>query len=260
MRTELEENFTRSPNTERVYAAAWATFKDWCARANRRAMPASAETLALYIVWAVETRGYRLQTVTTHLAAIRDQHKQKGKPHHVGNTKIMRLMQLYARKQKERPGGMKALPMWALKKMAALFDPAKPLDVRNHAILVLTFNAGLRRSETANLDRDSLTFDERGGYLYLGATKTDPTGAEPPLWLKPAEAPENYDVCPVRTLQAWLKVRGEGSGPLFFGNTQDGQLEHRRMAQDVVYELVKRYANQPDSTPSYSARTRSAPG
>jgi len=242
MRTQLEQNSTLSFNTERMYAAGWRRFDEWCGRAGRESLPASAETLALYVVWGLETENYRMQTIRLHLSAIAHKHRTMHLEHHCADKEVSRLLALESRKRKERSGAKKALPLSELKNMVALCDPAQPVDVRDHAILVLLFNAGLRRAELAALDLSSVQWRSDGGAdLYLGATKADPTGAEAPLILTPAQQEDNFDVCPARTLQAWIKVRGPQEGPLFLRTDGEESFQFVRMWPEYVYRVAKRF-------------------
>lgn len=87
--------------------------------------------------------------------------------------------------------------------------------VRDRALLSTGFTTMARRSELGYLQHDSITRDPDGSYrVRFPKTKTSINGrtAYLPFW-------EDYPAeCPVRALQAWLKLCGElgiTSGPLF---------------------------------------------
>jgi site-specific recombinase XerD len=116
--------------------------------------------------------------------------------------------------------------------IAALFeacDARTTGGARNAALLGLAYGAGLRRAEIVALDLSN--FDPTTGALvvkgkgnkerrtYLG------TGARD-------------------ALAAWLTVRGDEPGPLFFPVTKGGEMERRRMTDAAVAELVVRLAKK----------------
>lgn len=73
-----EQRFGRSESTRGIYQARWGVFRAWCEGAGCAALPTTAETLQLYINWALTTRRNRLKTVALTLAAIADRHRHEG--------------------------------------------------------------------------------------------------------------------------------------------------------------------------------------
>ena len=66
----------RASATLSAYASDWRDFERWCADAQRRALPASEETVCLYLVARLEDR--RVSTVDRRFAAILDKHRREG--------------------------------------------------------------------------------------------------------------------------------------------------------------------------------------
>lgn len=50
---------TRSKNTERAYQYSWRMFCDWRVGAGRGALPATSETVSLFVAWCLRERGLR---------------------------------------------------------------------------------------------------------------------------------------------------------------------------------------------------------
>jgi integrase len=48
------------------------------------------------------------------------------------------------------------------------------------------------------------------------------------------------ETCPVRALEAWLKVRGEWRGPLFTRINKSGEVLHAGLAGESILDVVKR--------------------
>ena len=81
---------SRAENTKRAYRTDWADFTYWCGERGRASLPASTETVALYIssraagernengTW--HTRPLKVATLQRRLSAINQAHRTKGVP------------------------------------------------------------------------------------------------------------------------------------------------------------------------------------
>src|SRR4051812_11153606 len=63
----------KSVNTIRAYRADWRHFEAWCVDQGREALPASAETIALYMTELART--HRVSTLTRRLTALSEAHE-----------------------------------------------------------------------------------------------------------------------------------------------------------------------------------------
>src|SRR5439155_24400918 len=66
----------RAPNTHRAYRADWAAFTAWCTRRRRAALPASPETLVLYLT--DQAKLLKASTLQRRLVAIAQAHRVAG--------------------------------------------------------------------------------------------------------------------------------------------------------------------------------------
>lgn len=67
----------RSPRTRRAYDAQWRAFVAWCVAVRLRPLPASPDTVALYVV-ALQREGLSPSTIDVALAAIAAMHMVNG--------------------------------------------------------------------------------------------------------------------------------------------------------------------------------------
>src|SRR4051794_12690778 len=74
MRQYVEQS--RSVNTKKAYSSDWRDFESWCMRADRESLPATAETLGLYLAMLAE--GSRVSTITRRLSSIAVVHRLSG--------------------------------------------------------------------------------------------------------------------------------------------------------------------------------------
>ena len=68
----------RAAATLSAYASDWRDFARWCRDARRLALPASEETVCLYLVSRLEN--LRVSTVDRRFAAIVDRHRREDQP------------------------------------------------------------------------------------------------------------------------------------------------------------------------------------
>lgn len=196
-----------SDNTKRAYATAWGTFKGWCERNGRIALPASAETVAAFLVDVAP--GYKVGSLATFCSAIGRMHRDAGidpPPSKAGlvlETLAGLRRQMGTEQERKSP-----LRPAHLKKIV---EHAKT-SARDKAALLLGYAAALRESELCALRESDLRFTDDGVLLRLSGivdgdvkrTKTDQQGEG--SW-KAVRFGIVEATCPVRALKLWLDVR-----------------------------------------------------
>ena len=229
-------NSSLSKNTLRAYASAWRAFRAWCGEAARTPLPAEPDTVQDFIVWSI-TEGYRIESCYSRMSAIAHYHRAASLPSPL-NPSIWQLMQNAKRHLKERPAGMTALTPELLKRILEKFSDKYPVDVRNKALLLVTFAAGWRRSEPCQLDRTDVEFTGAGMTLFQPSSKTDQEAHGRFVFIARGR---NKETCPVSALQRWLELRGDWHGPLFTRCSSNGTPGTRRLYArgDVLYRLMK---------------------
>jgi integrase len=220
--------------TERAYRGDWADFTAFCKRAGRR-LPATAETLELYLVDAAE-RHHTLWTMRRRITGIRAVHRALGMkpPETEGARKV--LLEL-ARSGYGAASPKRAITGAEIRAMSNACDNSAR-GLRDRALLLLGFSAGLRRSELVGLDLADVTFQRSGVELHVRRSKTDQTGEGRVIgvWMG-----KTAPTCPVRALQRWMKARGPKAGPLFVGWQGVRRLDTRLDGQSVA-KIVRRVA------------------
>jgi integrase len=235
----------RAPATRAAYAIDWASFAGWCSAAGRAALPASSDTLSLYLV-AQARSGRAVATVARRVCAIVDRHVSAGLRSPVDDD-VREVLAGLRRRLGTASRGKAAISVEELRRMVAarpmvrdMFGRTVPAPVellaRNRALLVLGFASGLRRSELAGLDLVDVDFVTRGLVLRIGRSKTDQEGRGRELGVHRGE---HRATCPARALQAWLVERGPWPGPLFCRVAYGGGIRRERLSGPVVAGVVR---------------------
>ena len=232
---QLRRRSLRSAATIRGYGRDWSHFVDWCRAAGRDDLPAEHETVCLYAVWMMEERGLHSSTAGRHLAAIGARHRDGGYPVPV-DARTRELVTAVRRKRRDRAHGKAALSVEDLCRACLACDIGHPSGLRDRAILTLGFGSGCRRSELARLDVGDVTFRPEGLVVRVLRSKRDQEGRGRLVGVFAGQRPQTD---PVRTLQAWLTMRGPGAGPLFTRIRRGDVLTLDRLHDDAYNRIVK---------------------
>lgn len=223
----------RSANTVRAYESDLRAFRSWCESRRLRALPATAETLALYV--ADVAGSVKPATLQRRLAALAVAHKAAGYESPTSHEAVRSVLAGTRRRLGVAQAQKRALGVDDLRAMVAdLGDSA--IDVRDRALLLLGFAGALRRSELVSLDAADVRFERAGVVLSLRRSKTNQEGDTEEI-----AVPYGSDLstCPVRSLQAWLELVGEG--PVFRSIARSGHIGGR-LSDHSVALIVKKLA------------------
>jgi len=249
-----------APATERAYAHDWADFSEFCARHELAALPAAAQTLALYLK-SLETRrsrapsayrrepparivyvgpvGLSLPTLRRRLAAIGARHTVAGHETPTDHPLDRRMLRRYARARGTAAKKKDALTIDRLPAIVSAM-PDEPAALRDRALLLLGYAGAFRRSELVAVDVTDLRFTQAGCYVWIAAAKNDPRKAGRELYA-PRLPAERADLCAVAALEAWLQVVG-AEGPVFRTFDLRGRLAANRLDPSDVARILRRRA------------------
>jgi site-specific recombinase XerD len=141
-----------SRHTRQIYRSSQHKFEAWCSRLNLSAVPAQAQTVAMFLASEGRT-GIRPATLVRHLAAIRRAHLDNNETDPTSAEVVRRALRGARRVLGTAPVRKRALTVEQLRSMARAL-PKTRAGIRDRAILLLGFAAALRRSELAALRMD----------------------------------------------------------------------------------------------------------
>src|ERR1039458_1642151 len=235
----------RALNTRLAYESDWRDFAAWCASAGREALPASADTVSLYLV-ALAGRGRVQSTIGRRVVSIAAQHLAAGHAS-PATADVGEVLAGIRRKLGTAPVHRKAaLSVDDLRLMLPACGDG-PRGARDRALLLVGFASGLRRSELAALDLADVSIVRQGVVLRVRRSKTDQSGKGREVGVHKGRRPAT---CPRYALDRWIVERGSWPGALFCHVGPVGRVDHARIAGQSVAAAVKAAARRAGLDPA----------
>jgi site-specific recombinase XerD len=249
----------KAKNTIRAYTSDWKDFTDWCKIQRRESLPATPETVALYITHLA--RGLKTSTIQRRISSISQAHAAAGYDDSPTKTALVRATWQGIRKSKGVAAQGKApVLMPDLRAMVELLpkeamkgkseeetveepreDDEQPRDrliaCRDRALLLLGFAGAMRRSELVGLDVADVVETADGLVVTLRRSKTDQEGQGRKIGIPYGS---KLATCPVRSLRAWKARAQITEGPLFRQVNRHGKVLEGRLGDRTVALIVKR--------------------
>lgn len=234
---------TRAPATLRAYRADWADFTAWCTHLGAETLPAAPAVVAAYISELADPSDDRppaaVATIERRLSAIAKAHRLAGATSPRADPLVAETLRGVRRLLGVAPKNRKRGAVTAdVQAAVAGLDIETTIGMRDRALLLLGFAAGMRRSELVALDVDDLEAAPEGYVVHLRISKTDQQGAGRQI---PVTYGTDPGCCPVRAVRAWLSTARLSDGPLFRPVDRHGNIAERRLSGQSVALVVKRH-------------------
>ena len=228
---------SKAKNTRRAYSADWQHFSRWCEGRGLIALPASPETIALYLV-DLAGQGRKPATLRRKLTALGRAHEAQGfsSPTAMRHALVSETLKGIQRTVGIAQTGKEAVLTRDLRQILSQL-PETLQGCRDRTLLLLGFAGGLRRSELCALTIDAIAQTEEGLVLTLRYSKTDQEGAGAVIGIPYGSTPES---CPVRTYRSWLERSRITEGAVFRGIDRFGVLQSKRLHPASVARILKR--------------------
>lgn len=228
---------SKSDNTKRAYASDWRHFTAWCGDHGQDALPASGETVALYLA-ALARDGYKAATIGRRVAAISQAHKTSNHPTPTAHPAVKAVWSGIRRAHGTAQSGKAPALTENVRAMVQNLG-TDPLAIRDRALLLLGFAGAFRRSELVALDVSDLTTTPQGLIVQIRRSKTDQEGGGREVGIPRGQ---HASTCPVRAVQSWMATAGISTGPLFRAVNRHGHIADQRLSDKAVALIVKRSA------------------
>jgi integrase len=230
---------SRADNTRRAYRIGWNDFSAYCRTRCFDPLPASPQTVALYV--ATLAQRAKLATIRLYLAAIAEKHRETGLESPTLHEMVRRIVRGVARTNGASQGRKSAATLDHLRAMLLEIRGDNLKAKRDRAIILLGFAAALRRSELAQLRAEDLRFEKRGLIVTIRRSKTDQDGSGVEIAV-PYVA--SRSLCAARAVKTWLDATGITTGPLFRAFTLRRRILETSIDGRDVANLVKKLASK----------------
>ena len=136
---------SKADNTRRAYRADWGDFTDWCRQHAQDLLPATPETVALYLTQCA--KGLKPSTLQRRIATIAQAHHAAGFETPTRSEAVRSVWQGIRRQKGVAQNGKKPAVTATIRLMVAHLPNSRLLAARDRALLLLGFAGAMRRSE-----------------------------------------------------------------------------------------------------------------
>ena len=227
-----------SASSKRAYAASWADFTAWAEAHRVCALPARPESLALYL--ADRSSTLKVASLAKALSAVSYVHKSVlGTIDSPTYHPLVRATFKGIRRTIGTQQTMKDPLLSPEIRHIVAACPDTLAGLRNKALVLVSYAAALRRSESAALTVEDLTFCPEGLILAIRRSKTDQEAAGRTVGIPFGK---EEITCPVRALHLYIDTAGIRSGAVFRKIDQVGRVSPSGLHRDSIGRLVKTIA------------------
>jgi site-specific recombinase XerD len=229
---------TRAANTYKAYAADWKHFETWCSGGRLSSLPASPQTVMLYL-GELGGAGKKLSTISRRLSAIARVHRVAGFESPSEARPVREVVAGMRRTHGVAAQGKEALLSEDLRAITRELGNSLR-DLRDRALLLVGFSGAFRRSELVSIEAADVEYVSEGMVVQVRRSKSDQErrGREVPIpfGLRP-------ETCPVAALRTWTERAGIDAGPLFRGISRYGRVSGNPLTPTAVALVVKERAD-----------------
>ncbi len=198
-------------------------------------LPAYPEDISKYLATLAKT--YNPRSLERHLKALRFWHKINDFIDPTDHVLVKRMLKGIKNTYGKPLKKAKAFTVEDIATIDAYYKREGTVNAaRNNCLIQLGFFGAFRRSEVVGLNFEDLEFSEDGVKIKLRRSKTDQTG-------------EGYEcalpymkgtLCPVRTLEDWLRISKIDKGALFPSLSYMGRIiSSKSVSVEVLYTVIK---------------------
>ena len=240
--TLLNLQSSKANNTVRAYKSDFKDFGLFCSQNGFKSLPSEPKIVSLYLTY-LSTKELKMSTLKRRLVSIGVIHRLKGHYLDTKHPSIIENIMGIKRRKGSIQKGKKPLLIKHLKDLIDVIDQQDNEDIkklRDRSIILIGFSGGFRRNEIVSLDHDDLDFVEEGLKIQIRRSKTDQFGEGS---VKALPYFDSSQYCPVTSLKNWIEISKITSGPVFRRFVKGSMLSEKRLTDQTVALLIKKYLN-----------------
>ena len=232
---------SKANNTLRAYRSDFRDFGAFCAKHGLMSLPSEPKIVSLYLTHL--SKNSKISTLRRRLVSISMVHKLQG---HYLDTKhpiIVENLMGIRRVKGSIQKGKKPILLKHLKTIIEVIHNQNIEDIkkfRDKSIILVGFGGGFRRTEIISINHEDLEFVTEGLKITIKKSKTDQFGEG---MIKGLPYFTNEFYCPISNLKKWLEISKIKSGPIFRRFSKGSSLTDKRLTDQSVALLIKKYLN-----------------
>ncbi len=228
----------KAENTRRAYRSDWRHFEAWCRNQGLPSLPATPETITLYIT--ALAADHKPASLQRKLTSITKAHQAAGlpSPARMQHAVVSETMKGIRRTLGTAQPGKEPLLTADILQMLDCLDEGL-IGMRDRALLLVGFAGGFRRSELTHLEIADINETSDGLVIRVRRSKTDPEGQGSYVALPYGSTAAT---CPVRSYRAWIAAAGATAGAAFRSVDRHGRVSAGGLNAGSIARIVKRAA------------------
>ncbi len=240
---ESADRYAKNALTEKTaedYRRSWERFEVWCMLRDFRSMPATPDTVKVFIGWMADN-GKKVSTITKMLSTISKAHKTLNQESPTKSEIVQDAYKGIRRTLGVEQAQVDPVTPDQIHKICDSFDDSDE-GIRNRAIILTGFMGGFRRSEIVKLLKRDAKFENEGVKIKLQRSKTDQEGVG---ITKAIVKDENRKYCAVAALTDWLIVAPDSK--FLFCHIEGARGKKSspgmRMSDRMIARLLQKWSN-----------------
>tara|TARA_Y100001970_G_scaffold285333_1_gene404724 strand:- start:519 stop:1472 length:954 start_codon:yes stop_codon:yes gene_type:complete len=232
---------SKANNTLRAYKSDFKDFEIFCTKHDFNSLPSEPKIISLYLTHL--SKNLKISTLKRRLVSISMVHKLRGHYLDIKHPIIVENLLGIKRVKGSYQKGKKPILINHLKSIINVIDEYKIDDIkkfRDKSIILVGFGGGFRRNELISINYEDLEFVTEGLKINIKRSKTDQYGEG---MIKGLPYFSNEQFCPVINLRKWLEFSKIKSGPIFRRFSKGLFLTEKRLTDQSVVLLIKKYLN-----------------
>ncbi len=232
---------SKANNTLRAYKSDFKDFSEFCAKHGLNSLPTEPKIVSLYLTHL--SKNSKISTLRRRLVSISMIHKLKGHYLDSKHPIIVENLMGIRRVKGSIQQGKKPILISHLKQVINVINEQKNEEIkklRDKTLILIGFGGGFRRTELVSIDYEDLEFVPEGLKIMIRRSKTDQFGEG---MIKGLPYFSNEIYCPIINIKKWLDISKIKSGPIFRRFSKGSILKDKRLTDQSVVLLMKKYLN-----------------
>ena len=232
---------SKANNTLRAYKSDFKNFGLFCAKHRLNSLPTEPKIVSLYLTHL--SKNSKISTLRRRLVSISMIHKLKGHYLDSKHPIIVENLMGIRRVKGSIQQGKKPILISHLKQVINVINEQKNEEIkklRDKTLILIGFGGGFRRTELVSIDYEDLEFVPEGLKIMIRRSKTDQFGEG---MIKGLPYFSNEIYCPIINIKKWLDISKIKSGPIFRRFSKGSILKDKRLTDQSVVLLMKKYLN-----------------